>query len=138
MEVKYSMENINNSIDTNKTHISNVLLRVILHIAVYVILIVAVIFVANKAYDFTYQIYGNVTVSSEATVTKEIDVKQGMSNLAIARTLENEGLIVNKYSFFIRLKLADKPVQIQKCKISNNMTYETIIDKLCSVEQDDE
>ena len=131
------MENVNNSIDSKKTHVSNILVRVIFHVFAYVAIVAVVIVLANKAYDFTYQIYGDVTVSEKSTVTKEIDIKQGMSNLAIASTLENEGLIVNKYSFFIRLKLCGKPAQVQKCKISNNMTYEQIIDEICKNDTED-
>ena len=44
--------------------------------------------------------------------------------------LYDEGLIVNKYSFIVRMKLSDEVVQQGKYKISNDMNYKEIISEI--------
>ena len=127
-----------NSLEASRPRVSNVIVGVVVHIVIYIAVIVATLFVANKAYDFTYQIYGKVPVSTKSTVTKTVEIKEGENGLQIADKLYRENLIVNKYSFFIRLKLSQRMVQPQKYELSNNMTYVEILDKICMNSSEDE
>lgn len=127
-----------NSLEASRPRVSNVIVGVVVHIVIYIAVIAATLFVANKAYDFTYQIYGKVPVSTKSTVTKTVEIKEGENGLQIADKLYRENLIVNKYSFFIRLKLSQRMVQPQKYELSNNMTYVEILDKICMNSSEDE
>ena len=133
-----SMERDNiNSLETSRPRVSNIIARVVIHVVVYAAVVIGTIVIANKAYDFTYQIYGAVPVSAKSTETKKIEIKPGENGLQIADKLYREDLIVNKYSFFIRLKLSQRMVQPQKYELSNNMTYIEILDKICMKSSDD-
>ena len=110
---------------------SNFFIRLIL----YVILCLYQCF--QVSYDFAYQIYGDVAVSSKATVDKDIKIEAGDSSMAIANKLSDEGMIVNKYSFLIRLKLSQQAVQPNIYKVSNNMTYSEIIDTITDIDENE-
>ena len=48
------------SLEASRPRVSNVIVGVVVHIVIYIAVIAATLFVANKAYDFTYQIYGGM------------------------------------------------------------------------------
>ena len=126
------MENV--KLDSKRTNdtweYSNFFIRIILYLLFYGAIIAMVVIVSNKAYEFAYQIYGDVAVSSKTSVSKDIQIEVGESSMGIASKLYKEGLIVNKYSFFIRLKLSQEVVQPGKYKLSNSMTYSEIINNI--------
>jgi UPF0755 protein len=53
--------------------------------------------------------------------------------MSVSNHLEKEGLIVNKYSFFIRAKLSENSkarIRPGKYKIHSGMSYSMILDKI--------
>ena len=129
-------ESLDNTEGTKGSYV-NFIIRMALYIICYGVLAVAVVKVANRAYEFAYQIYGDVSVSDKATKTKEIEVVPGDNAVTISNKLYNEGLIVDKYSFFIRMKLSDELIQPNKYEISNNMNYKEIIKEITNTNDEE-
>ncbi|MCQ2538700.1 MAG: hypothetical protein MJ124_09895, partial [Lachnospiraceae bacterium] len=57
------------------------------------------------AYDFCYQVFGDVTVDQDEGRNAQITIKEGASTMELATTLEMNKIIVNRYSFYIKVKL---------------------------------
>ena len=122
----------------NKSDFFNLIIKMILYILIYGILIFGIVTLANKGYEFAYQIYGDVSVEKEATLSREIEVVAGDNALSVASKLYDEGLIVDKYSFIIRMKLSGEVIQPNKYTISNDMNYKEIIDEITMIEEKEE
>jgi UPF0755 protein len=124
---------LNDGLDTTEStngNYINLIIRMVLYVICYGLIIFSIVTIANKAYEFAYQVYGDVAVENKATKTKEVEIVPGDSIFNIANKLYNEGLIVNKYSFIVRMKLSDEVVQQGKYKISNDMNYKEIISEI--------
>lgn len=129
----------NDSVTQNETKVVNkasIITQIVLNILFYVFVVFIIITGANKAFDFTYQIYGPVSVSEKPGKEKEVEIKKGTSAFQIADELYDNNLIKNKYSFFIRLKLSERTIVPNKYKLSTAMTYEEIIDNICRKDTD--
>lgn len=140
-----SQGNINNVMiegtDNNKSGKSeyvNIIIRFVLHMIFYGLIIFAIASFADKAYEFAYQIYGDVSVEKEATLTRKIEIEPGDNTLSVATKLYDEGLIVNKYTFVIRMKLSGELIQPRTYTISNDMNYKEIIEKITDIEESEE
>ncbi|MCR5330355.1 MAG: endolytic transglycosylase MltG [Lachnospiraceae bacterium] len=84
---------------------------VILTIGIAIIFYVAVAYgirrAANYSYDFAYQIFGDVAVEAAPGRDVKVTIMKGESTMNIASKLQDAKVIVNKYSFFVKLKLME-------------------------------
>lgn len=108
-------------------------IQVLVNIIVYTVLILAIAKIAFWTYHFSYQIYGNVTVESAPgrDVTVEIEEQEG--TMEIASDLYEKETVIDKYSFFIRMKLTTgkkRPILPGTYTLNTSMTYEEILDIL--------
>ena len=62
---------------------------------------------ANYSYDFSYQIFGDVAVEAPPGRDVKVTIMKGESTMNIASKLKDAKVIVDKYSFFIKLKLME-------------------------------
>lgn len=95
---------------------------------------VFMLFHACKAfYNLGYEIYGPVVVEEAPGTDKDFEVMKGESMYYVADRLYRKGIIVNKYSFYIRTKLMDKSeikLKTGKYTLNTSMGYEEILDIL--------
>ncbi len=113
------------------------IIQIILNVLFYVVVIIVIMRFSTAAYELSYQIFGNVTVSKAPGVDKEIIIEQGDSTVRIATMLEEKGLIVNKYSFLIRAKISvsDRhPIIPGTYELNTSMSYETILEIITRAE----
>ncbi|MDD4112465.1 MAG: endolytic transglycosylase MltG [Herbinix sp.] len=108
--------------------ISSLILRLLLNTIFVILLVVLVIYGSRTAYNFTYQLYGPVTVESEPGRTVPIRINKGESSMDIAGKLEVNRVIVDKYSFYFRAKLQDKVIMPGTYRVNSSMTYNEILD----------
>lgn len=116
---------------------TSIIVQMLLNILFYGIAIFVTITCANVAYDFAYQIYGEVTVSEAPGKTKKIDIKEGMSAMQVADKLDDNNLIVNKYSFLVKFKLSEAIIKPGEYEISNSDNYTSIINKISGVDSEE-
>ena len=102
--------------------------RLMLDVTVYAIAVIAFIYVTRYAYDFCYQIFGNASVNDSLhakSMTVEIDADESLMD--VAEMLEDNELILNKYSFYVKLKLEKVTLISGKYDLSSDMDYTEII-----------
>lgn len=108
--------------------ISSLILRLLLNATFIIFVIVLVIYGSRTAFNFTYQLYGPVTVEGEPGRTVPIRINKGESSMDIAGKLEVNRVIVDKYSFYFRAKLQDKVIMPGTYRVNSSMTYNEILD----------
>lgn len=109
-----------------------IILNIILSVIFYLLVIFAISKLCTEAFDFSYQIFGNVPAAEAPGTDTEFVVNEGESTMSIAAKLEYNKLIVNKYSFFIRAKLSTGKNKIipGTYELNTSMTYSEILTKL--------
>lgn len=103
------------------------------YILLYLLLAVGVYFFSWRGYHFCQDIFGVVQVAEIPGQDFSFEVRAGDDFAAVAGRLEREGIIKDKYSFYIRARLMDsRRVVLRSGKyiLNNSMTYEQIINRL--------
>lgn len=93
---------------------------------------------SKYAYDFSYQVFGKVSVTTRKPINVvSIEIKEGDSTMGLAGLLEKKGIILDKYSFYTRAKLAKSNILPGKYKLNSSMSYEEIFDVITKKEKDE-
>ncbi len=108
--------------------ISSFVLRLLLNVIFFVLVTVFIVYASKKAFQFTYQLYGPVVMDAAPGRDIPIRINKGESSMEIARKLEINRLIVDKYSFYFKVKLQDKVIMPGTYKVNSSMTYDEILD----------
>lgn len=86
-----------------------------------------------QGYHFCYEIFGSVVVEDAPGTEQTFQVTESDTMWEVAERLEQENLIANCYSFYIRTKLMDpRTVDLRPGEyvLNTSMTYEEIINQL--------
>ncbi len=102
------------------------ILKILLNILFYSIVIVLLVIISGVAHDFGYQVFGKVTASEAPGHDTTIEINKGESTMNIASKLELNGVIVNKYSFFLKAKLKKYNLMPGTYNLNTSMTYDEI------------
>lgn len=102
------------------------ILKILLNILFYSIVIVLLVKISGVAHDFGYQVFGKVTASEAPGHDTTIEINKGESTMNIASKLELNGVIVNKYSFFLKAKLKKYNLMPGTYNLNTSMTYDEI------------
>ncbi len=108
----------------------NFVFKIILNVAFYVFIAFMIINVSKLVYDFTYQLYGPVTVDAKPGTDITLKIDKGDATMDVANKLENNVAIVNKYAFYVKAKLQDAVIMPGTYEINNSMTYDEILKKI--------
>lgn len=82
-------------------------LSLCLNIVIYVVLIYFLIKAVHISYDYAYRIFGDVAVEEEPGRDVKIQILKGESTMNIATKLETNKLILDRYSFYIKVQLGN-------------------------------
>lgn len=121
--------------------VSSCTLHILLTIVFYGLVLVGISKLSMAAYDFSFQIFGNVSAQAAPGEDIEIVIKEGDNILKLASNLEKKGVITNKYAFFIRAKLSinkKRPIIPGTYKINNSKNYENILNIVTRSEEEEE
>lgn len=108
--------------------ISSFILRLLLNIIFAVTVVIFVIYGTQKAFNFTYQLYGPVTVEQEPGRDIPIQINKGESTMDIASKLELNRVIVDKNSFYFKTKIQNKVIMPGTYRVNSSMTYSQVLD----------
>ncbi|MFA9463026.1 MAG: endolytic transglycosylase MltG [Velocimicrobium sp.] len=111
-------------------NILKIIVQVIFNILIYTVIIIMAIRLCTAVYDFSYQIFGNMAIEEAPGTDFPIEINKGEGTMKLATDLENKGLIVDKYTFYVRVKLSTssrKPILPGIYKLNTSMSYEEII-----------
>ncbi|WP_343209241.1 endolytic transglycosylase MltG [Anaerolentibacter hominis] len=102
--------------------------NMLLTIAFYILVIMVICKIGAMSYEFAYEIFGDVSVDAEPGRDVEITINEGDSAMNIAGKLEVNKVVVNKYSFYIRIKLNRKNlVKPGTYTLNSSMNYDEIM-----------
>ena len=112
-------------------------IRYIVYVCINMILTFIVLFGTYKlcslSYNSCYEIFGTVTPQNEPGQNKLFEVMDDDSMSDVSERLQENGLIVNKYTFMVRTKLMDPEKTVLrpgKYMLNTSMDYEEIINQL--------
>jgi len=104
------------------------IIRILLNVLFYVVVVVLIIKASGITYDFTYQIFGQVTAAPAPGHDVDIQIKKGESSINVALKLEADKLIKNKYAFYVKAKLQSHSIMPGTYTLNTSMTYDEIFD----------
>ena len=116
---------------TATLRIVRLVLLVILNIIVYALIILGVGKLCTTTYQFTYQVFGDTIVDPPPGLDVEFVINKGETAMSLATKLEQNRLVKNKYSFYIRARLVvsdKKPIMPGKYLLNSSMTYDEILE----------
>ncbi len=87
--------------------------------------------VSNYSYDFSYQIFGNVSIEAAPGRDVKVTVLKGESTMNIAKKLEDAKLIVDKNSFYLKAQLKKSEIMPGTFVLNTSMTYDEILNVIC-------
>lgn len=124
----------------NKTiaNITSAMTIITLNIVLYMFVILVGVKFSTSAYQFAYQLFGNVTVAEAPGTDVMITIRSGESTKEIAKVLESKRIIEDKTSFYVRAKLLasnQNPILPGIYKLNTSMTYKEIINTITDPEQ---
>ncbi len=106
----------------------------VVHLVLNIIFYIFVIFLVYRAsvfvYDFTYQVFGDVTVEEAPGVSVEIVIPEGTSTMELASKLEMNRIVVNRYSFYLKVKLLGYNILAGTYHLNTSMTYDEILNTI--------
>jgi len=120
------------------TNLTSAVIYLILHIVLYMFIILAGVKLSTAAFQFSYQLFGDVTVAAEPGTDVMITIRSGESTKEVAEVLDSKRVILNKTSFYVRAKLLvnnQNPILPGIYKLNTSMTYKEIIDIITDPEQ---
>jgi UPF0755 protein len=108
--------------------ITSFIIRLLMNIMFYILVVFFIVTISREAYQFTYELYGPVTVDEAPGRDILFQIKKGESSMEVASKLELYRAIGNKYSFFLKTKLKDAQIMPGTYELNSSMTYEEILD----------
>lgn len=104
-------------------------LKICVNIVIYALVIFLIYKAAIYSYDFTYRVMGSETVDPDEASGREVKIQilKGETSMNIAAKLETNKVIVDKYSFFVKLKLRGDEVMPGTYMLKSWSTYDDII-----------
>ena len=133
------MGRTSNGISTALSVLSGVM-QITVVIIFYFLVIAGIKNGVTTAYQFSYEVFGNVSV--EAAPGRNVEVVIGTTNeKKIAELLQEKGLIANEYSFWLREKLSvtkSHPIEPGVYVLNTAMNYEEILNVLTNKEVEEE
>ena len=105
---------------------TSTILHLLLNIIFFIVVIFLVVKASQLAYDFSYEVFGSVKVAETNGKTYELTIAEGESTMNVAAKLEQHGIIVNRFSFYLRAKLTKQNILPGTYTVNASMDYDAI------------
>lgn len=103
-------------------------LGVLLNLVFYAVVAFGIYYVATNVYEFAYQIVGDRVCEAEPGRDVEIHIEEGESTMDIAEKLYMNKVVVNKYTFYLKVQLFEYKIMQGTFQLNTSMTYDEILD----------
>lgn len=113
------------------------ILVVFFNLILYSLILFAIVWVCKNSYHFAYEVFGDVTVAEEPGTDVVVTIDKDQEALSVSKSLEVDGLVVNAYSFYLRVRLSmadGKVLKPGEYTLNTSMTYDEILDKILKSE----
>lgn len=108
-------------------------LYLVINLLLVILVLYGAFYTCRQGYNFCYGITGPVVAEEAPGQDRIFEVKDGDGMADVARKLEEEGIITDRYAFYIRTKLMDADKTILKAGVytlNTSMDYVTIINQI--------
>ena len=108
-------------------------LYLVVNILVVLVVLYGTFYICRQGYNFCYGIFGPVVMEEAPGQDRVFEVRDGDGMLDVAIRLEEEGIITDRYAFYIRTKLMDADKTILRAGVytlNTSMDYTIIINQL--------
>lgn len=106
--------------------LSTAVLVIVINLVFYGLVAYGVRLAAGYGYDFAYEMFNGRPVEAEGRDVL-VTIMKGESAMNIASKLEDSKLVINRYTFFAKLKLKNAEVMPGTFPLNTSMTYDQII-----------
>jgi len=103
------------------------LLGIILNLIFYAAVAYALFYVATNVYEFSYQVFGDRVCEEAPGRDVEVTIEDGESSMEIAEKLYRNKVVVNKYTFYLKVRLFEKTIQTGTFQLNTSMTYDEVL-----------
>lgn len=106
------------------------LMGLILNLIFYAISFALIYYLAGQAYTFAYEVFGSQVVDSAPgkSITIKVDKEDTMQD--VAKTLEQQEIIINQASFVVRAVLTKKEIHPGTYTVNSSQSYAEILEIL--------
>lgn len=114
-------------------NITGIVFQILANIIFYLLVVICAVWLTQKAYHFSYEIFGDVSVDRAPGTDIVVTIREGESAKHLADMLEKKKLISNKTSFYIRVRLMvnqDDPILPGIYELNTSMDYKEIIETI--------
>ncbi|MGN1084641.1 MAG: hypothetical protein ACI4QX_06535 [Lachnospiraceae bacterium] len=104
------------------------LLGILLNLVFYAVVAFGLYFVATNVYEFSYQVFGDRVCEAAPGRDVEIHIEEGESTMEIAENLYMNKVVINKYTFYLKVRLFEYPIMYGTFRLNTSMTYDEVLD----------
>lgn len=106
------------------------LMGLILNLIFYAASFALIYYLAGQAYTFAYEVFGSQVVDSAPGKSITIKVDKGDTMQDVAKTLEQQEIIINQASFVVRAILTKKEIHPGTYTVNSSQSYAEILEIL--------
>lgn len=103
-------------------------LGALLNLVFYVVVAFGIYFVATNVYEFSYQVFGDRVCEAEPGRDVEIHIAEGESTMDIAEKLYMNKVVINQYTFYLKVQLFEYKIMQGTFPLNTSMTYDEILE----------
>ena len=103
------------------------LLGMILNIVFYAAVAFAIYFVSARVYEYSYQVFGDRVCEAAPGRDVQIHIDEGESTMEIANKLYMNKVVVNKYTFYLKVRLFERDIMQGTFLLNTSMTYDEVL-----------
>ncbi|MBQ8798064.1 MAG: endolytic transglycosylase MltG [Lachnospiraceae bacterium] len=103
-------------------------LGALLNLVFYVVVAFGIYFVATNVYEFSYQVFGDRVCEAEPGRDVEIHIAEGESTMDIAEKLYMNKVVINQYTFYLKVQLFEYKIMQGTFLLNTSMTYDEILE----------
>ena len=107
--------------------------RFTINLIFYFVVILLIVKAATFVYHFSYQVFGSVAKTEAPGTDVTIQIYPGETSMNIAAKLETSLLIVDKYSFLVKMKLKEYNIMPGTYVLNTSMDYNDILEIITDV-----
>ena len=112
--------------------LTSTILHLMLTILFYIVVVIVVVKGSRLAYQYSYQVFGSVSVTEGAGKDYGLKIAEGESTMNIAAKLEQNGIIANRFTFYLRAKLTKQNILPGTYTVNSSMDYDAIFKVIAS------
>lgn len=107
-----------------------VLMGLLMNFLFYALALFVIVQLAGTAYAFSYQVFGSQVMDNAPGKSIMITVDEKDTMLDVAKTLEQQKIIIGSRSFYVRAILTEKEVHPGTYTVNSSQNYAEILEIL--------